>query len=461
MKYSNLGVAAHVPLICSFLKDTDYLVVKNDKLCIGSEINSDTDFTDILLSHFDKIASKEFKAFLKRASVVGRYFSLEEVCATMVRDQSISKDKTISKIRSMIKLCDVYGMIVEREVGKKKACNYPFQLDYMFVHSELRDSIYKSKLSDAERKSIHLKLLHYYEKIISSDNETAFLPLICYHGRFAGFLDRDSVIQHLQYCFMLGNFLCLSCEAYKETITIYTYCKQLIDYNFLEEVIGENVISEMHNRLSHAYSHGLPGETSLAQAGRHLMISIKTLKFQWPSSDSEWRRMWTSQMWFWALTNFIRPLLGRLLPKQGKSNSKWRKYVSEILGNDDFSRNSKLERLQRLQPVFEALSKNLTKAEAPMMEQTCCDLIVLNNSFRVGNYNSFSARLLMSLAIKAWFTGLRRIGKSFAERCKLNNTEPQGIAAGVFFWVSTGNWKKAKKWAQLGILLSEKFGMII
>lgn len=464
IKRKSEGRISHVANLVAYLKDTNYLKVQNNTLVSAVEMNvfegcMQGDFEQLLLWNYDHIPSKEFQHFIKCASVVGRSFSLEEVSAIMMDRDSKSQSSLIARLGSLLKIFDFHGMIEARDVGRKRAPNYPFKMEYTFINSELRDIIYLQRLTNEEVESSHLKLLRYYEKMINDENEPTFLPLICFHGRFAKLQDRDAIIQHVQYSIMLGNFLCISCEAYKEMLTLYTHIQEMIEFNNLEEIVGKNVVTEIHIRLGHAYSHGLPDEINRIQSLRHLMLATQLLEFKWPRTDTEWYGLLSFEIGFLAISNFAKLFLSKTVQKD-KKQMKWKKYLSYLLRSDDFSRNKNIDRLEQLQPILENMSKNLFESDAPMTEQLGCDILVLNNSFRLGNYNSSSARLLMSIAIKAWFNGNLLMAMSFADRCAGKDIDAQGYASGSFFWTSSGRWRLASEWVENGIILSLKRGIL-
>ncbi|KAJ3371462.1 hypothetical protein HDU91_005293 [Kappamyces sp. JEL0680] len=457
LKRRTEGRNSYVANLIPYLKDTNYIKIENNTLVPALPIKEfeavlQNDFEQLLLWNFDRIPSREFQKFLKLASVVGRSFSLDEIVAIMTETEGKSQQRLVSKITNMIKIFDFYNMIEAREHGTRQAQNFPFKANFGFVNSELRDAIYKNRLSDSERQSGHLKLLRFYEKCINQDNEPTFLPLMCYHGQFAGLVEREAIVQHIQYLVMLGNFLTFTCESYKEMIELYSRIQLLIETHNLEEVLGKHVASEIHIRLGLAYSHGIPDEINRTQSLRHLMLATQLLEFSWPRTDTEWWKLLWYELTFWTGSNVVKALLGSKSSRREPRRKRWR------LFGDDYSRDLKVDRLEHLQPILETMSKNLFETDARMLEQLGCDILVLNNSFRLKDYSSSSTRVLMSIAGKAWFSGYLLVAMSFAERCIGKTLDSTTCASGAFFWTSCGKWNIAREWIDLGISQSKKKG---
>jgi hypothetical protein len=459
-----IGRNSYVANLIPYLKDTNYIQLKNNTVTSALPFKEfdnvlKMDFEQLLLWNFDRIPSKEFQKFLKCASVIGRNFSLDEVVAIMSENENLKMQLRLrSKIQNMIKIFDFYNMVDVRDNTAKRAHIYPFKSDYSFSNSELRDAIYKNRISESERCVFHQKILRFYESVINNDNEPTFLPLMCYHGQFTGSVEREAIVQHIQYLVMLGNFLTFPCEAYKEMIVLYTRIQDLIELHNLEEVLGKHLVSETHIRLGLAYSHGLRDDINRTQSLRHLMLATQLLEFNWPRTDTEWWKLLSYELIYSLGATVIKSF--RRNQKDG-NNRKWRKQLLQLIGVDAYANDMKFDRLQHLQPILENMSTNLFETDASTLQQLGCDILVLNNSFRQGDYSSSSTRVLMSIAIKAWFSGKFLISMSFADRCLgKKELDTPTCTAGAFFWIQCGKSQIAKEWIALGISQSKMKGIV-
>jgi hypothetical protein len=442
------------------LKDSELVQVVNDTLIPKGGIEEfnnalPTQLDDFLLLIFDKLQCMEFKNLLKIASVIGREFSLEEVATVLSGDYTKFSLVFLERLKSLIRMYD-YGRLLEPREGAKQSPIYPFENNFIFTSSQMRESIYKSRVTTTEKNSIHLKLVRYYEKEIIQTNEPTFVPKICHHYHFIGYTDRDDILQHVKYMVMLGNYICLSAEMYLETIQLYTGIKSLIEEKELEGVLGANLRSEIHIRLGHAYSHGLPDEINKIQSLRHLMIAIDMLDFKWPRNDSQWWNLIIGEASLWGWSAFAKIFL-----KEG-DQKKRRNFLRDLFNRDEYSTNQKIDRLEHLQPVLKDLSRNLVENGYRMRDQIGCDLLVLNNAYRMGIYHSSGAKLPISFATNFWFTGHPIISKNIASRILEKNIEKNmdalSYSAGAFYWIVCGRWDIAFRWAENGMDLSQKVG---
>ena len=466
IKQKTQGRYGYITNVIPYLKNSNLLKVKNELLTFANtssefekSLPGDTD--ELLLLNFDNMPSEEFQTFLKCASVIGRRFSLEEIAATMYDHAHQKGQKQIvAKLATMIKVLDFFGFIQQKEAEQLISEIHPFPMSYIFTCAEVKDAIYTKRLSEQEKQMYHSRLRKFYESCIKSENEPTFLPLVCFHGQFTGAKERDEIVQHIQYLVMYGNYLCYVCEAYKEMIVIYNHIQVVMEAHALEGVLGSNLVSEFYIRLGHALSYGLPHEINRIQSLRNLMLATQLLNFDWPRTEGEWWKLLSYELMFWSSSSIVKFFMraGGSNKNNGSTWKKIRKYISGIFGIDDYSLDVKVDRLEHLQPILENMSKNLFETDAPMIEQLGCDILVLNNSYRLGNYNLSSVRLLMSIATKAAFSGHKVLALGFAERCLGQELDPQSCASGAVFWTATGRWDNAREWISQGIQLSLKLG---
>lgn len=410
----------------------------------------------LLLWKFDNQHCKEFQKILRIASVIGREFSLDEVAAILCEDPEKSISRTIQRLGCLIKIFDYEGILEARDKLSVQGSAYLFNHPYAFTDSEMKDVIYNERVSLADKQSMHLKLVQFYETKITSESEPTFIPRICYHYSYTGVSDRDSILNHIRYMVMLGNYLCLSAEMYKEVLVLYSTIQKMIEEHDLEDVLGPNLISEIHIRLGHAYNHGLPHEINRIQSLRHIMIAINVLDFGWPKSDSQWIALLTRELTTWGFSSIVKVFRN---PKKNRvKHENFRKRLIQFFGGDIYSRDQKIDRLEHLQPILENMSKNLYETDARLREQICCDLLVLNNAFRMGNYTPKGGKLLLSFATKFWFAGYKGFALRIAESMNDTEMDSQTYALGALFWTVVCRWETARIWAQSGMELSQKIG---
>ncbi|KAI8899267.1 hypothetical protein BC833DRAFT_586555 [Globomyces pollinis-pini] len=456
------GRPEHIQALSHYLKENDQLTVANGKLTFKKgkkrfEELAPTNLFDLMVWQFDNVNSKEFQKLIKYASIVGRKFSLEEVASLMNSDPTEKVQlKSIRRLSNLIKVYDYYNFLEYQDFGTQDADHIPFKFNFSFCSSQFRNVVY-NRIPKAELNILHLKLVKFYENQMTDENEPTFIPPICYHYQFTDVLDRDSILQHIQYMVMLGNYLTFVAESYKEVIVLYEQIKAIIEKHALEEVLGSHLMSEIHIKLGHAYSHGIPHEINRIQSLRNLMIAIDLLEFPWPLTESDWWALLFHEAIVWQWSNILKSLTGKR-ERRKKNKSILQNIIDFLSGKDSFSQNLKYDRLEHLQPILENMSSNLYETDARLRDQIGCDLLVLNNSFRMGKYHSAEPRLKIALALKFWFAGNRRIGKSLAYGIRENDLDAQTYSAGALFWTASGQWNKASVWADRGMVLCHETG---
>ncbi|KAJ3272572.1 hypothetical protein HDV01_005415 [Terramyces sp. JEL0728] len=453
------GRPTYVDCLIPYIKWNNQITVVNNQLVRKSSAETEEllpeDIESLFNWQYNTINSKEFQRFVRLASVVGKEFSLEEVAALIHEGREA---ETMNRLINLIKVFDYHELFQPKEFGSYRGPNYPFEKYFTFTNPEFRDMIYEKHLAVSDRQAVHLKLVRFYEKCLTSENETTFIPIICYHYQFAGVYDRDSILQNIRYMVMLGNFLCFSAESYKEVIELYTQMEKTIEEHNLEDILGPNVRSEIHIRLGHAYSHGLPHEINRIQSLRQLMIAINLLDYKWPHKESEWWGLFVTEIIVWRWSHVYNFFAGHKKKNKKSISFKVKRYLGDLFGFDAYYINSKRERLEHLQPILENMSRNLYDSDARLRDQIGCDLLVLNNSFRLGQYHKSEPKLLIALAIKLWFAGNRYFAKQFANSIKSEDLDSQTYSVGSLFWTASGRWDLAEEWAEIGMTLSQKTG---
>jgi hypothetical protein len=459
------GKQAQLSAILSYLKESCLVQVVNHTLNpVGNiedlkralSLTSD----EFLLYIFDNLKSKEFQKVLKISSVIGREFSLEEVAHILTKKYPKYYNRALSRLKTLVKINNYDSLIAVVMNGKNNPL-HPYENNYQFTNMLMRDAIYNHRLTRAERSAIHLDFVRLFESEITDANETTFIPRICYHYSNSNCTDRENILQHIKYMVMLGNYICLIAEMYMETITLYTKIKQMIEENELEEVLGANIVSEIHSRLGHAYRHGLPDEINPIQSLRNLMIAIDILQFHWPKTDTQWLALIFREGLVWGFHNFMNifKITNKKISKSKKKRN--RLNIQWLLGRDEFYRNQRLDRLEHLQPILEEISRSLLETDARVRDQIGCDLLILNNGFRMGLREQSGSKLSLSFATNFWFSGYPNISRKIANRIKDKYMDPQALAVGAHYWTVCGEWKTALQWAENGMELSQIIGKLL
>ncbi|KAI8920604.1 hypothetical protein BC831DRAFT_478342 [Entophlyctis helioformis] len=471
------GVPAFIDSMSRFLVDYSFLSCDTGELICNIdttdfELRLPSTFSSLVLWQYDHIRSKEFQRFLRCAAMIGRNFSLEEVGAIWNEANAVgdaplagqsdgfSRQASIQRLAALIKIYDMFDMIEQRTFDDQYMDpNYPFRTWYCFRHSAVREAIYKERLSDSERRARHLKLVRFYERQLTDETETIYIPLICDHHRGAELTDRTSILKRIQYMVMLGTYLCSVPEAFMETREIFNSIVNIVvEYNLADD-LGPSIISEVHLRLGAAYSHGLSDQISRLQGLRHLLIAISLVDFSWPRTDTDW---WTMVWWQGFMLGWNNIFRIPIKHQRSKVTDK----LLSAFGQETFTINKYLDRLERLEPMLDMMSRHLFETDARLRDQIACDLLCLNVAFKLGRHVSKARiRLLTSLALKFWFAGHLRLALLVAERSKMEHSQlsedevdPVTFASSTSFLTACGKWSDARRWAIRGMEVCQRVG---
>jgi hypothetical protein len=456
-----LGEKQYVINMLNYLKTikTNLLTVQDGHVKTAQDVevtlNALPQSFQMLCSSIYDAQNEEFQKFLKVASVVGKDFSLEEVAAILTEGYEKLFNNTVARLSKVVKVHNCDKIIEPKEMPSSKSPINVFSNVYKFTASDMRDSIYMNRLTESERQSMHLKLVRFYETKLTIDNEPTFVPKICFHYNLANVKDRDSILQCIRYMVMLGTYLCQRAEMYQEAIAVYTKLQSIVEKFQLESVLGPTAMSEIHIQLGHAYRHGLPTQVNKIQSLRHLMIAIDTLEYRWPKTNSDWILLYIKEvsLWGWStLTKIFRKNRKQKIKKTDDS------FLNRLLRRDIYTKNQKLERLEHIQPILENMARNLFEMDANMRDIIGIDLLLLNQSFRMGMAVKSSSKLILSFAMSFWFSGNRKIAIKLAS----STTEVEFDAFTCFkcstFWTLVGNWRRGELLAESGLQKSKVIG---
>ncbi|XJO73222.1 hypothetical protein BDV3_004236 [Batrachochytrium dendrobatidis] len=465
----------------SFIKNMSrYIVESNHVTCQDGKLvlnlppqelitRLPSSFSKLIIWQYDNIRSKEFQRFLRCASVVGRHFSLEEI-AVLWNDSSVlghigsvqaddhQRQTSIQRLAALIVVYDIFGMIDKIDIkSRQNDPHYPFQTAYMFHHGMAYKTIYTEKLNEQERKNRHLKLIRFYERNLSDENEPIFIPLICLHHQNAGLSDRISVLKRIQYMMMLGTYICASAEAYMETRAIFIEMDKIIaDMNIADE-LGPEILGVLHLRLGVAFNHGKLENINRTQCLRHILIAISLLNYSWPKTNVEWWAMVLKQSfkWMWKMLFNIKPTIHLI------NHEQW-----ELLFHEKHVKNKYLDRLEHLEPAIALMSNYLFETDARLRDQIACNSLHLNISYGLGHHVAEARiRLLITYALKIWFSGKLKLAQFLADRSislqnqlSENTNDTVTITYSTLYLTACGNWTDARKWAIRGMELCSRVG---
>ncbi|KAJ3411269.1 hypothetical protein HDV05_002453 [Chytridiales sp. JEL 0842] len=456
--------------------------------------------TDALSINFDKITSPDFKHLLKCASIVGSRFSLNEIGVLWeepTHDLSLAsrelikapKDGLLNRLETLLKLYDVYGFIeflTDPLQGADGLSAYPNV--FAFRASAARDHILsRFKADSISQRARHARLIALYESMLTDDNESTLIPLLCPQYAAAQIPDRTSVHKRIQYLEMIGTYMVLNTQSYVEARKVYVEMKALVESSKMQEDFTDYILAEWEARLAQAFGHGLPREVDSKAALQHAIAGLELLKVKFPRKDSEWNRMATKESLLFFVNNVFywtlivpKKLIKRWVKKhelqhvdrtvkgrKKKTTKVAPKPKSQIIHFED---SMQKERLEKLIPILELVSDHLFRTHANLRDQICFDLFSLNTALRMGrNVNQAKGRVMANLAFKLWFANrYERLSKGLAHEAerrilKVNDdmVAPAVLVTLSQFLIASGDWPKAHQYTEKGMFLSARKGELV
>ncbi|KAJ3414708.1 hypothetical protein HDV05_006145 [Chytridiales sp. JEL 0842] len=124
-----------------------------------------------VLTQFDRL-DPAFQSLLLKASILGQYFILEDLCYFLP-----GKSQSVEDLQRLIEQHDTYHYLIKQE--QDESGEHP----WFFRHIQIMQALYNSQ-SFAERSATHLQAAEYYEASLElSTNRDFILPIVAYHYR--------------------------------------------------------------------------------------------------------------------------------------------------------------------------------------------------------------------------------------------------------------------------------------
>ncbi|KAJ3410169.1 hypothetical protein HDV05_004024 [Chytridiales sp. JEL 0842] len=175
-KYSS-GKPLQIDLLIGALSGTDqHIFINSDQqLTTSKEESLDTLLQNITASgaamvQFDRLSSA-FQDFLKIATILGQYFSLDQL--KTIFEFSVQQD-TMDDVAGWIKQEDKYQFLLRQESLLVNSD------EFYFRHISVLNSIYNAQSFEARAK-LHLIAASHYEGILNNDNQDWVLPVATHH----------------------------------------------------------------------------------------------------------------------------------------------------------------------------------------------------------------------------------------------------------------------------------------
>ncbi|KAJ3410446.1 hypothetical protein HDV05_003733 [Chytridiales sp. JEL 0842] len=182
-----------------------------------------------VLMQFDRL-SPRFQAVLRKATVLGQYFDLEDLCVFCI------DHPTVIDLEELISKEDTFDYLIKQPTEGEFA--------YYFRNNQIMTSIYSSQ-SFAERSQTHLEAAQYFEAMLTDANREFMLPIVVHHYRKTQ-TDPSNDKKKIQYLEELGMMHYEKAHFQEAAATL----EALVEVNGME-VAPDNDIIRLCTWLSH------------------------------------------------------------------------------------------------------------------------------------------------------------------------------------------------------------------
>ncbi|KAJ3410279.1 hypothetical protein HDV05_003961, partial [Chytridiales sp. JEL 0842] len=146
---------------------------------VESKLSSLATFSSSIMAQFDRLDAS-MQGVLLKASILGQYFSLEDLSALF------KGEKSVTALENVIEAFDTFRYLIKQE--SDSPINHP----YYFRHIQLMQQLYNSQ-SYEDRSSAHLESAIHYENSLDGNNRERLLPIVAYHYRRTGNIEKQII----------------------------------------------------------------------------------------------------------------------------------------------------------------------------------------------------------------------------------------------------------------------------
>ena len=455
------------------------LSLNQSKDCLKSLPGS---FKELVTWQFYRIQSKTFQKIVKCASCIGRFFSIEELCAVwpdtyppLTRNQNVIALK--QRIYGHLLVNDYFEFFEQCLDSEDEAINpnHTSSNIFKFRFSSIKQVVHDDIMSHTERSIRHKNLIAFYDRQLNTITEPIYIPLISYHYSITYFTDYTSLLKRIRYLVMLGIYLSKSTESYMEARFIFSEINRVLNKYNMHEQLGTNLSSQWHVYMALAHSHGPEKCVDIKKSIEHVKAGMKLLELPWPEKEADWNYLLLVhgfivivRSWRWALGSSSKKT-----PLQNSQGALSKSAAGISMADSDILPrilHRTHDRLVKLEPFLPIMSELLYKTHAKMRDQIACDVFSLSIALRLNrNIKDTRSRLLIAIALKFWFMGhiktsiylFQRAYKDISDAHSLfpEITCPVALSLSTLYLVACGRWDAAEKQASDCMIFSKKQGM--
>lgn len=453
----------HYDAVSRTLFDLNLYELKNYRITLPSDISEATlpcSYDQIIKWQFNRLSSKPFQKLVKCASIVGRQFSMEDICAAWPNVYSTQrKTENVMNLKQYLLgtlLLNDYFDFFERVSDLDEEVTESFNVIFQFRFAEVRNIIRLQVMNDNERLIRQKNLISHYERQLSTITEPFHIPLICYYYSITYITDLNTLQKRIKYLLMLGAYLCKCTESYMEAQYIFMQVDRILEKYGLHERIGPYLSTEWDLNMAVSFANCPDEFANPHKSIDYLINGLSKLGYEWPTSKEEWGKIIISKSVYVLLVSWKNVFVekhkkNKISPEKSNIANKGSFLISDDSGYiEEIERVDSKLKWQRISLFLSLLSLYQSKVNGSLHEQLALHLSIISINLQHDqgnvsqNIQSFIQIALLLLYIGHMNTSIwifKNISIQSHTGVTLTYASPESFSLSMVYFTATGNWE--------------------
>jgi hypothetical protein len=452
----------HYDAVSRTILDLGLYKLSNYEISLPSNFSESTipsTYIEIIKWQFNRISSKPFQKLLKCASIIGRQFSIEDLCAVWPNIYStqhkIENTKNLKQYLLGTIMLNDYFEFFEWVSGEKDDIMESSNVCFQFRFSEVRNIIRMQAMNDGERLIRQKNLISHYEKQLTTITEPYHIPLISYHFSITYITDLNTLQKRIKYLLMLGSYLCKCTESYMEAQYIFMQVDRILEKYGLHERIGSYLSTEWDLNMAITFANCPDEFANPHKSIDYLINGLSKLGFEWTNSKEEWSKIIVSKsavvsMLSWKALYAEKLKKNRIAPAKSSALSHHQSFIGNLDYIEELERLDNSSKWRRISLFLSLMSLYLTKVNGSLYEQLALHLSILTINLRHDQGNVFQNTLsFINVALILLYLGrtntsiliFKNISKQLQPGDTLLHDSPESFSLSIVYLTATGNWE--------------------
>ena len=453
----------HFDAVSKTLLDLNIFSLRNYIISLPSNFDQCSfpkTYSEIIKWQFNRLPSKPFQKLLKCASIIGRKFSIEELCAVWPNVYPSPRNrnentKTLKQYLLGTLLLNDYFEFFERCCDKDEEISESTNASdaiFQFRFSEVRQIIRLEMMTESERLVRQKNLISYYEQRLQIITEPVFIPLISYHYSITYFTDLNNLQKRIKYLLMLGSYLCKCTESFMEAQYIFMQVDRILEKYGLHQRIGPYLSSEWDLNMAITFANSMEEYSNPHKSIDYLISGLSKLGYEWPSCKEGWKKIIIKNSAIVSLASWKS-----LIDKKSKKNkifandgSEFDSFTGDLHNAEDFSCVDNRSRWRQISSFLSLMSNYLSKINGSLHEQLACHISLLSIDLQHNHRNlSQNVTSFIYVALMLLYIGHTNVSiyifKNFSNHLPSGETlvrnSPESFSLSMVYLTATGNWE--------------------